>query len=819
MSMRKVYRVFGSDAHLAPTDLRVYPLTWFLASSFVGLIGSGLALFLLWMAPILKPAGPLKAHAGYWLDLLLSLIFRSDPSYAARVAEYVAKMTTENWFAVGIRVLISLSSVVACFFLFHDDYMLPRTALNYKRGQVLRYGKDAIKTFKKKAEGVLKAYKGNKNYVPVRFHDEVPVPEEFLNAVMLLGGPGSGKTVILLPIMKQTIDLNRRCIIYDVKGALTAKLFNGKRKSMHLIAPWDKRTSAWDMAKDITNEHEAAAFMEKIVPESDKDPMWPNAARIIGKSLILKCQMQKGLDWTPEDLADAIKRSPTTKYIAKTTTAHFILRKNEPYKLNDPLGPGKVWYREIRDDGRSNDVVGYYDAVIPERFYVMNYSNKTEIAVDSQGTKGYRLINGPYPDGDKQAIDFVCTETGEEFKGMSVEKFTEETVVIYGLEEIIDIYNPGGKALIENQDPNNVTFFGMRVNLTTFCGDLLDLAKFWRDLKGFRRVSFRDWATNPNTKDRQIFIQGKEGLGTFSQKLTRSILGYISALINDPATPKLDKQNPSPMAFFLDEFPQMGKIEIAPLVEVGREKGCEVFIAAQDKNQIDEIYSPEASKKWISMMKAMVVSRVAPGDTANWLSDYFGNREFERKTITTSSGHGGGGASVSTSYQSGEHKVIYPDYLVNELGPEADPTGKGVVALVLVAGAGLFEMHFQFKNFPDICDQSIPSDALLPTLQFRQLRAKEDAYIEKVEKAPEMPVALDAAQLFERKLQEDRLAAPTSHLNGKAAEPKPEAEESETIVEAEVVDGGDIADAEKISKTTEELIENFKKYGRAMPPN
>ncbi|MDB2705283.1 type IV secretion system DNA-binding domain-containing protein [Pseudomonadota bacterium] len=110
----------------------------------------------------------------------------------------------------------------------------------------------------------------------------------------LIGGSGAGKTTILRPRIDAARARGDRVIIFDNKSDFTITLDNGA--DILLVAPWDRRGWAWDIAADFRNEFDALTLANSIIPES-KDPMWSKAAVAIFKSAIMRCQRELPLKW------------------------------------------------------------------------------------------------------------------------------------------------------------------------------------------------------------------------------------------------------------------------------------------------------------------------------------------------------------------------------------------------------------------------------------------------------------------------------------------------------------------------------------------
>ena len=116
-----------------------------------------------------------------------------------------------------------------------------------------------------------------------------------------LGSVGSGKTTMILPIIAQGRKRGDRMIIHDNKGDFTAHLAG----NIILFAPWDRRSHAWDIGKDVLDKGDARTVAARLIPDSS-DPMWSSGSRQILVALICHCQAEHGTDWGFPEMAGLV---------------------------------------------------------------------------------------------------------------------------------------------------------------------------------------------------------------------------------------------------------------------------------------------------------------------------------------------------------------------------------------------------------------------------------------------------------------------------------------------------------------------------------
>ncbi|MFT4434171.1 type IV secretion system DNA-binding domain-containing protein [Caballeronia sp. 15715] len=179
--------------------------------------------------------------------------------------------------------------------LMAKSYLTPRDRLLALRGGVRLEGPAAAKALAKRFAAQSKA-RPDHEIAP-----GVPYPaEQWTRHCLLVGGSGAGKSTVLRPLVSKIVAAREQMLLFDPKGEFTAA-FEGPE----ILAPWDERSLAWDVAADLRNLLDIRRFAAAMIQDS-ADPMWSNAARQLLVGVICHLQADKGDDWGWRDLARAV---------------------------------------------------------------------------------------------------------------------------------------------------------------------------------------------------------------------------------------------------------------------------------------------------------------------------------------------------------------------------------------------------------------------------------------------------------------------------------------------------------------------------------
>lgn len=257
---------------------------------------------------------------------------------------------------------------------------------------------------------------------------------------------------------------------------------------------------------------------------------------------------------------------------------------------------------------------------------------------------------------------------------------------------IMSAHHPEAVRAVERA---SVTTQGILINLASFAAPIFDLAEAWGDAPAARRISFVEW-THGKSPRRQIILQGHGAYPDLTKGYLEGIFGVVSAIVNSV---EIDDDPSRKLWIVADEAPQMGKVPIRPLLDVGRSRGVRCVLACQDLAQMEEIHGQHTAKAMAAMVGTLLIGQIMQGDTAEQLCKAMGTVEVERANVSSSLGGGGAtGKSTTLSFSRDELAVYKPSELGSRLGPTAD--GKGVKLALFTGGSAyeLFWPHFPMRS-------------------------------------------------------------------------------------------------------------------------
>jgi len=242
------------------------------------------------------PAGSLAEHAQFILKWLLhQMLPHAFVMDAKWYAELVANYPRPIQVGMAFRLIVSLAAASLPAFWLARIHLKPRDAMmEIRGGHRFELGEGAAE--------LAVAMKSIKNAIPdFDFAPGVPYPSQIWSQhVLAVGGVGAGKSTFLRPLLQRIVKSGDRLLCFDPKGEFTAGF-----KTPIIMAPWDARSYAWDIAADMRNHGDMERFAAAVIKDS-QDPMWSNAARGLLVGFLVYLQSARGTQWGWQDLADML---------------------------------------------------------------------------------------------------------------------------------------------------------------------------------------------------------------------------------------------------------------------------------------------------------------------------------------------------------------------------------------------------------------------------------------------------------------------------------------------------------------------------------
>lgn len=294
----QVQQNWGAGRNLAPTERRIDPLTYITSSLVMGALVFLAVLWLLWRPiPLLGlPGGSFSEHGLFAIKFLIHALF---PRWFAHDAQWYATFWSQQSLAdivcTTLRLAIALVAAIVPAILNARTYLRPKDALmEIRGGHRFELGEGATE--------LASAMKSIKNAIPdFDFAPGLTYPSQIWSQhVLAVGGVGAGKSTFMRPLLQRIVNSGDRLLCFDPKGEFTAGF-----KTPIIVAPWDARSYAWDIAADMRNHGDMERFAAAVIKDS-QDPMWSNAARGLLVGFLVYLQSARGAQWGWQDLADML---------------------------------------------------------------------------------------------------------------------------------------------------------------------------------------------------------------------------------------------------------------------------------------------------------------------------------------------------------------------------------------------------------------------------------------------------------------------------------------------------------------------------------
>lgn len=149
--------------------------------------------------------------------------------------------------------------------------------------------------------------------------------------VLLMGPPGSGKSVIAEGLMRQALTRRDRVLALDVKGQLSKRFARYKPLVFDLAGA---NSVVWAIGRDLLDDADSDEFAASLIPDS-RDPVWAEGSRLILSAIVQHLQSERGQKWGWRDLHAMLLKPPgdleyMIRTIAPEVAAMVMTRGEDP---------------------------------------------------------------------------------------------------------------------------------------------------------------------------------------------------------------------------------------------------------------------------------------------------------------------------------------------------------------------------------------------------------------------------------------------------------------------------------------------------------
>lgn len=123
---------------------------------------------------------------------------------------------------------------------------------------------------------------------------------------VIFGSIGGGKTQVMWNLLLRLVNAGFKILLVDgPKGDYSAAF---PSPAVVIVAPWHKGP-AWHVARDCTTRAHARELSARVIPISEKEPLWGNAAGMAFVAVVCRYQVEKPGEWGFHDIVRDISGS------------------------------------------------------------------------------------------------------------------------------------------------------------------------------------------------------------------------------------------------------------------------------------------------------------------------------------------------------------------------------------------------------------------------------------------------------------------------------------------------------------------------------
>ncbi|QNP48376.1 TraM recognition domain-containing protein [Diaphorobacter aerolatus] len=796
MNDKPIYVWFSSQLVNDRTRPHVYMVSALLSTIFMFLLAFTIALTVLCINypffPMPTNNQPAWFHVLAFFKLAFGMVspafqFEGFRTYARALIWWESRGEV---YLIVIRWILALIAGGAGAWLFGRKAFKPVEQSRQVRGRKLWKGKEGFAELKRSfdaqassagASYIIASNKGlgfnvldAKSFADPKDVIYMPDPQR-RGHCFYIGGSRRGKGVTTKKVVMQMYyhnirrkfkplnDTPYKLFIVDTPKGEYASLFK-KRHALQITTD-EKYMTPHAISLDLELTQDVAQFVAGMIPVSDKDSFWGNAARSVATGIgAFLCAEAKGLwgyshfayfkDLPPEEIAALLKKyyPESNQILAMGEQPLSSIMGTLAASLGFMNDVARIWEgydykKEIHQMTAAMLKLQFWQEWFLDKFLSIELTeeNKEDIfkkseLISSLKTSLADTKKGTSEDKDKEIAELEENIRIEErlkqriFDSKNGEKATlaildyhfkdltksnpdwqwvdlKERLLIKWADQVSMVTRDNPKLDIRIFDRSNIKSYIANIEV------IVKWAKIWDAYETRPKFSMREWLYDENPQTKIVIMKPSGRFNNQLDGIIKGLLYYMKSTINDKYF-KDDKKNGQTVRnlhMVLDEFQNLGNVKefIEPALEMFASKGVTVHLCCQDFSQLKAIYQEEFLKFVLANTMNIYIMGMNSGDSAEMVSNLVGKKHISKVHASQTKQESGTSSSFSPQVHDNE-LVITPDEINSFLGTRftkvnGKPHGETTFLYLPGNEKDVFMLTLPVENYP-VLYQAEPAD-------------------------------------------------------------------------------------------------------------
>jgi type IV secretory pathway TraG/TraD family ATPase VirD4 len=242
---------------------------------------------------------PASSHLWRWSLGLLSLGGYESEAWI-QYKQYMQSMAAAGHpIAIPLRMAVGAITILGAAAFAGWNFGKPRHSMKFISGNQLLEGNHSKKAASKISGKGIEIAPGFKL-----------TDKKQTEHILIAGGTGSGKSVTGWNILIPAYQRGDRILLVNYKGMTEKFPVRDGAGDAEIMCPWDARSMVWQVSADVTTKTQAQTFSSAMIPESQGNPLWSNAAREVLNGVIMMLIKTRGVGkWGWQDLAGGLNKT------------------------------------------------------------------------------------------------------------------------------------------------------------------------------------------------------------------------------------------------------------------------------------------------------------------------------------------------------------------------------------------------------------------------------------------------------------------------------------------------------------------------------